>query len=1316
MATTEEVDLAYRTRFQDQMSAGVKAATDQLKNMGATMDATEVRAQKAEKSFTTLVTKIDASAKVALAKARADEQLALSIARINAEIGTKLVPNQTRANELIQKATRDREVYIARLERSIALEQRNNQAALDFAKNGGAAMTSLSASSSAAARSIGLLGANFGTAGNTLMSFASGAGGVAVALAAIGASALAAGGGIARAGDQATASLARLGAATGSIGAAEKAYQSLFELSQKTGIAVSESAGAFGRFAIAARDIGATQAQVLGLVQTIQQAGIVAGASAQETAAATMQLGQALASGRLQGDELRSILENMPTLGAALARELGVGVGELRKMGAEGKLSADVVFPALLRAGQSINVEFEKMPLTMARSFSILGEAMTRFAADLDRALGLSQGIARAAQTAAAAVNAGRQTLGLGTPLELATAGYDRSRDRVGNLDQQIANAEGALGGAMPGGTRGIMRRNLDALRQERVLAIQELERFIAQRNQLEREAQQAGEAEEYTAGQRAIQSQRTRDQARLEELYKALDKDRTIRAEHAERVRQIDELTARGTLNQEEATRLRTIADRDRDAALSRLVERSDRARDATDRLTDAQRDNQRLVQQGVSLAENAATENERYEAQVRALAAALNAGQVSQERYNRAVAQLSPAMREARQAEERALQERERLNRQITDDIVRYSADSFATLWSNTGRGFAGLMESMLQMVRRTFARIAAEAVIRPIVTPIVSSFVTPIMGALGFGGGMAPGGVSAGGGGGIGAGQILQAGQAVSGMAGGGGGGLMSMLGLGGAGAGISSFLAQPLYTPNVALGTTQGNFYAGTALPGEAGAFVGGGTTAAPVSVGTALGSAAAGFGLGMLGGSISGGLRGTADPTAGSAIGAGIGTAAGFLIFGPVGAIAGGAIGGTIGGLFGPTTRGMASRAGGDVFLGVNDAGLLNITSARGKRWDQAGATAEVQAQLDAINQQAAARSLTFAAPGQHAIGFGAASGSPRELQQAAFIAQLRSGNVNQMTAFATLAGRQSSTLEQAFQAADFVAQIYDPLTRAAEQTSAFTAAMEALTKTYDEAITKARELGLSEADLAAQRAERIAKLEADRARDLDIIDRTIASRRMIAAGDTRGAGLTQFDLRAEAELRAFGDQLFALGFERTGDEYRRRVVELEQVIADERLAVMRQFDNQMRGITQGLLESLTLGDLGGLPLEARYGAALASLSAAQQPLLDGATPEELAEFARVAQIALPIAKDFLGVSGSFAELVADVSRTLRTAAPGTDPANLGALLEAQVAGADRLELAVIGAGQAQTQVLNSLLTEVRRLTAQYEALLARATV
>jgi hypothetical protein len=704
--------------------------------------------------------------------------------------------------------------------------------------------------------------------------------------------------------------------------------------------------------------------------------------------------------------------------------------------------------------------------------------------------------------------------------------------------------------------------------------------------------------------------------------------------------------------------------------------------ARSARAELSEAEREYQRLVQSGISLASSAATEQERYAQQVLALDAALGAARITQEQYNRAVAALDPAARAAREAQEQAARQAEQFARRSRDALAQIGETAMDRIGTGLVNAFTAGGKAALDfqsLMRGVIASIASDllklAVVTPITNAVFGTSRPTLMGAF------QQGGVSAGG---------L--------------GGLTSFLpSLGGMGGGLSSFFNMPFFP-----GAGQVNPAAVMPLPaGMMGPVLPAGTPTY-MTMGQALGLAGLGITGGMIGGSISGAIRGTADPMPGTMIGTGLG----LILGGPIGAVAGG----TIGGLFGPTTRGMAARSGGDVFLGVDDAGLLTITNARGKRWDQAGATAEVQAQLDAINQQAAARSLTFAAPGQHAIGFGAASGSPRELQQAAFIAQLRSGNVNQMTAFGTLAGRQSSTLEQAFQAADFVTQLYDPLSRAAEQTGAFTAAMEALNKTYDDATEKARDLGLAETDLQAQRAERIAKLEADRARDLDIIDRTLAARRAAVGGDSRSAMLTQFDLRAEAEMRGFQDQLFQLGLDRAGEDYRRRVVALEQVIADERLAVMREYDRQVRGITQGLLESLTMGDLGGLPLEARYGAALSSLSAAQRPLMDGATPEELAEFARVAQIALPIAKEFLGVSGSFAELVADVARTLNTAAPGSDPANLGALLEAQVAGADRLELAVISTGSMQTEVLNSLLTELRRLTAQNEALLARVSI
>ncbi|MCA3340571.1 MAG: tape measure protein [Roseomonas sp.] len=1181
------------------------------------------------------------------------------------------------------------------------------------------AMRGLASASDAAARSFGALGNSLGSTGSAFVSVAGRAGGAAAAIAAVAVGAAAAGSAIARAGDQATESLARLQAATGSFGAAEKVHQNLYALSQQTGVAISESANAFARFAIAAREIGATNDQVLALVRTVQQAGIIAGASTAETSATVMQLGQALASGRLQGDELRSVLENMPTLAEALARELGASVGELRKMGEAGKLTADVVMPALIRAGQSLNAEFEKMPPTMGRAFSILGEAMSRFAGDLDRALGLSQGIARAAQAAATAVNQGRVAFGLGTPMEQASAGYDRSRDRLAVLDQQIANAEAALAEtAMPGGTRGIMRRNLENLRTEREAALRELQTFITRRSQLEREAQEAGEAETYTASQRAIIAGRRADQARLEELYKALDKERGIRAEHAERVQQIDALAARGAIEGEEAARLRTAADKDRDEALARLAERTETTRAATERLTEAERAYQRLLERGTSLVEGAATEQEKYAEQVKALDAALAAARITQEQYNRTLTQLDPAARAAREATARAEQEALQFAERSRNALASIGENALDRIGNGLVNAFAMGGKAALdfgsiarQVVASVVTDMAKLAIVNPLVNAVFGASRPSLMGAFGGAAPATPATSVSGASGSAGMFSFAPLPFLNMGASNlfGGTGGLGEALGLTGAG----GFLSTPIYTPT-AFGATQSNFFAGTALPGEAGFFAGGGGAAAPVTLGNLLGAGAMGFGLGMAGGTISGSLRGTADPMPGTLIGTGLGMGLGFLVGGPLGMMIGGAIGGTAGGLFGPTKKGMAARSGGDVFLGVDDAGLLTISGARGKRWDQAGAVAEVQQQLDAINRQIAARNLSFAAPGQAAAGFGPASGSPRELSMTALVGQLRSDNANQMTAFGTLAGR-GGDLEEALSAADFVTQVFEPLGRAVEKTSAFKSAMEALTKTYDEAIKKAQDLGLSEADLNTQRAERIAKLEADRARDLDIIDRTLGIRRMALNGDSRGVALGQFDLRAEAELRAFRERLFQLGLDETGEEYIRRVVALEQTIADERLAVIRQFDAQLQGISRGLLENLTMGDLGGLPLEARYGAALSSLAAAQAPLLDGATPEELAEFSRVAQIALPIAKDFLGISTSFAELVADVARTLRTAAPGSDPANLGALLEAQVAGSDRLELAVLSTGQTQTEVLRSLLTELRRLTAQNEAILARAS-
>lgn len=88
------------------------------------------------------------------------------------------------------------------------------------------------------------------------------------------------------------------------------------------------------------------------------------GASAQ---AAILQLEQGLASGVLRGDELNSVMEQAPALAKSIAEYLGVGVGQLREMGSQGQITADIVKNALFSTAEETNAEFAKTPMTWAQ-------------------------------------------------------------------------------------------------------------------------------------------------------------------------------------------------------------------------------------------------------------------------------------------------------------------------------------------------------------------------------------------------------------------------------------------------------------------------------------------------------------------------------------------------------------------------------------------------------------------------------------------------------------------------------------------------------------------------------------------------------------------------------------------------------------------------------------------------------------------------------------------------------------------------------------------------------------------------------------
>lgn len=121
---------------------------------------------------------------------------------------------------------------------------------------------------------------------------------------------------------------------------------------------------------------------------------IVSGASASEAASATMQFAQAMASGRLAGDELRSILENNSRFALLLSDGLGVSVGELRNLGEQGRLTTDVIIAAMDKAGVSAE-EFGKKAMTFGQAMTNVGTALVRLVGITDQALGLSGEIAR---------------------------------------------------------------------------------------------------------------------------------------------------------------------------------------------------------------------------------------------------------------------------------------------------------------------------------------------------------------------------------------------------------------------------------------------------------------------------------------------------------------------------------------------------------------------------------------------------------------------------------------------------------------------------------------------------------------------------------------------------------------------------------------------------------------------------------------------------------------------------------------------------------------------------------------------------------
>lgn len=171
-------------------------------------------------------------------------------------------------------------------------------------------------------------------------------------------------------------------------------FAQLQTIANNAGTSLQDTANTFARFASAGKDMGVTNDQVLKLISNLQTMARVSGASSQEASAAIYQLSQSFASGRLQGDEFRSVSEQLPVVLDTLAKKLNVSRGELRQMATDGKLNSDVL---LMLAGDfsDLDAQAAKLPRTVEQASAALMNNLGVAADALNDKLGISQGLAK---------------------------------------------------------------------------------------------------------------------------------------------------------------------------------------------------------------------------------------------------------------------------------------------------------------------------------------------------------------------------------------------------------------------------------------------------------------------------------------------------------------------------------------------------------------------------------------------------------------------------------------------------------------------------------------------------------------------------------------------------------------------------------------------------------------------------------------------------------------------------------------------------------------------------------------------------------
>lgn len=171
---------------------------------------------------------------------------------------------------------------------------------------------------------------------------------------------------------------ARLSMITDSLEEQMDLQQEIFAAADRSRGKYNEMANAVAKMKMLAGDSFGSNQEAVGFTELLQKSLAVSGASQTEQNAAFLQLTQAMASGRLQGDEFRSIMENAPMVANSIASYMGKSKGELKELSSQGLITSDIIKNAMFAAADDINGKFGQMPMTFGAVWNKISNAGTQ--------------------------------------------------------------------------------------------------------------------------------------------------------------------------------------------------------------------------------------------------------------------------------------------------------------------------------------------------------------------------------------------------------------------------------------------------------------------------------------------------------------------------------------------------------------------------------------------------------------------------------------------------------------------------------------------------------------------------------------------------------------------------------------------------------------------------------------------------------------------------------------------------------------------------------------------------------------------------